>query len=496
MYNLRSNSDFNNIENMPKNKNVKNSRGNASNLSKMKSVDEMQDVIAKYAGGSSEKAAVKKKPTKTKSVKREVVKKGKPRTALKERKPKRKVVRKSAPAKKKSVVSKKKVVAKKTKVAAATIDHNKKPEPVPEINKTVAKKDKFIFESGDTKNLHKVTWYTKALTIVAIVALSLAGFSQGRAFELERKIALFDRGEGGPGMVDDRAVGRYLDGRREVSPSLLDKLIRFLEKVRDRRVEVRDGDVMRGNAGEILDSEPSVSIEIDGDVRVIKSNGIPDHGTGEFPNEGNPNEIRPQSYTFMVPVDPKLNVEATKVTNNMYFGVALNGVVFDPGTAEYYMGDMNSGWNYEAMSGEVDLGLDENNAHVQPNGAYHYHGKANGLDDSEGEVHSSLIGYAADGFPIYGKYGYADSLDSTSGVVEYKSGYELKEGVRDGGPLGEYDGTFVEDYEYVGGELDECNGMIGVTPEYPDGIYMYRLTDDFPFVPRCLRGFPDGSFRK
>ncbi len=54
------------------------------------------------------------------------------------------------------------------------------------------------------------------------------------------------------------------------------------------------------------------------------------------------------------------------------FGVALNGLPLDPGTAEFWHNDPN--WNYEAMSGKMDLGLDENNAHVQPNGAYHYHG--------------------------------------------------------------------------------------------------------------------------
>ena len=45
-------------------------------------------------------------------------------------------------------------------------------------------------------------------------------------------------------------------------------------------------------------------------------------------------------------------------------------------------------------------------------------------------------------------------------------------------------------FEYVAGsgDLDQCNGRIGVTPEFPDGIYHYMVTDDFPFFSRCLKG--------
>ena len=51
-------------------------------------------------------------------------------------------------------------------------------------------------------------------------------------------------------------------------------------------------------------------------------------------------------------------------------------------------------------------------------------------------------------------------------------------------------GTFTQDYEYVDGigDLDQCNGRFGVTPEFPDGIYYYVVTDDFPFFTRCLKG--------
>lgn len=237
----------------------------------------------------------------------------------------------------------------------------------------------------------------------------------------------------------------------------------------------------------------TVAITAGGKTRTITANGIPDHGTGRFPNSGNPNSISAQSYTFTVPAEPKKAGRTTQV-ERFPFGIAVNGVLFDPATAEFWNNDRN--WNYEALSGKVDLGLDGNNAHVQPNGAYHYHGIPEGLLTRLGAQSAPvLIGYAADGFPIYGPYGYSDPEDAGSGTMELRSGYVLKSGERSGGPGGSYDGTFTADYTFAGGgDLDECNGRTGVTPEYPEGIYHYVITDSFPYVPRCLKGTPDSSF--
>ena len=51
-------------------------------------------------------------------------------------------------------------------------------------------------------------------------------------------------------------------------------------------------------------------------------------------------------------------------------------------------------------------------------------------------------------------------------------------------------GTFTQDYEYVAGsgDLDECNGRTGVTPEFPKGIYHYYATDTYPYLQRCVKG--------
>ncbi|MEM9220358.1 MAG: YHYH protein [Cyanobacteria bacterium P01_F01_bin.150] len=231
-----------------------------------------------------------------------------------------------------------------------------------------------------------------------------------------------------------------------------------------------------------------VTMWTEGDIRYIRANGVPDHAHGQFPNAGNPNQITAQDYTFAMTLNPSL--ASTTTERGGIFGIALNGVPFDPGTAEYWNNGQRthqrSDWRYEALSGHLDLGLDNNNAHVQPTGAYHYHGIPTGLVELlNGEQFTGLVGYAADGFPIY--------------VVSTVSpSYRIKSGQRSSGPGGTYDGTFVADYEYVEGlgDLDECNGRVGTTPDYPNGTYHYYLTSTFPFIPRCWKGSPDDSFAR
>jgi len=178
------------------------------------------------------------------------------------------------------------------------------------------------------------------------------------------------------------------------------------------------------------------------------------------------------------------------------FGIAVNGIPFDPGAAEFWNRNPRSGWQYEAMSGAINLGLDGNNAHVQPNGAYHYHGLPTALFKRFKRSRPAMIGYAADGFPVYGPVGYRDANDPDSGVKTLESGYRIKRGRRNGGPGGRYDGTFTRDYQHVFGlgDLDACNGRSGVTPEYPEGTYYYVITKTYPFIPRCFKGRPDPSF--
>jgi hypothetical protein len=244
-----------------------------------------------------------------------------------------------------------------------------------------------------------------------------------------------------------------------------------------------------------------------GGQRVVTSNGIPNHPHGEFPNRGNPHTITAQNHRYTMPLDPQPADRPTDA-RGWEFGVALSGVPFDPGTAEYYDADgrrqrshTRNGWNYEALSGQINLGTDIANAHVQPSGKYHYHGlPVPLLQQLATPGQPTLLGYAADGYPIYGPRGYRDPEDPDSGLVELSSSYRVRDGRRPAGndsPGGRYDGTFVADYEFVegSGDLDRFNGRTGVTPEYPDGTFHYVLTTDYPFVPRLFHGSPDRSFQ-
>ena len=112
-----------------------------------------------------------------------------------------------------------------------------------------------------------------------------------------------------------------------------------------------------------------------------------------------------------------------------------------------------------------------------------------------------LVGWAADGFPIYTGYGHNIATDAKSPLRKVKSSYRLKAGERPRSPIGpgaKYDGNFTEDFEYApgSGDLDECNGRFGVTPEFPQGIYHYYITETFPLISRYWKVTGDPSFQK
>ena len=230
------------------------------------------------------------------------------------------------------------------------------------------------------------------------------------------------------------------------------------------------------------------------------TNGIPAHATGMFPNgsgrrpppyDGNPNMIGEVTQTWRIPRYP---VKTNTPTEMATFGITLEGIKLERDTAERHP---EGRWSYEALTPGRDarfewLGTDCNNAHVQPTGIYHYHGiphslvneKTSGTESAE----MVLVGYAADGFPIY----------VASGPNAPEGSWELRPGMRESGPGGRYDGTFREDWRFVAGsgDLDRCNGRFGMTPEHPEGIYHYYLTEDYPYISRCVWGTPDPSFRQ
>ena len=252
---------------------------------------------------------------------------------------------------------------------------------------------------------------------------------------------------------------------------------------------------------EALTGQNGVYIEaFSGKTRTATINGIANHPVGEFPNSGNPNTIAPFNETFIMTTAPE--VSGFPMSGQGYtFGVLFSGVSMDPYTDEFFEGPNgpNRDWNITALQNEIDLGLDCNNAHVQPDGKYHYHATPSayiaglGIDGSE----MKKIGYAADGFPIYYKYGY--DTDGAS-IIALESGYRLDTANRGGdgvsAPSGCPDGLYFQDYVYVHGvsTLDACNGRFGKTPEAEEEYY-YVITDNFPSLPLCFTGTPHESFR-
>ena len=91
------------------------------------------------------------------------------------------------------------------------------------------------------------------------------------------------------------------------------------------------------------------------------------------------------------------------------------------------------------------------------------------------EFHSPIIGWAYDGNPIYGPYGFDTK---TGGVIRaMRSGYSLVQS-SNRPPLSLWNnGFFCEDYKFTGdGDLDEYNGRYCITPDYPNGVYAYFAT--------------------
>ncbi len=236
--------------------------------------------------------------------------------------------------------------------------------------------------------------------------------------------------------------------------------------------------------------------------RSLIANGLPDHDVGTFPNPNNPNMMTTQLVSVSGTLTPAIS-NATGSSARIP-GYVLNGVKLDPGTAgtcdnsgaSCNLGGGGGTWSIEALTNKAsfNFGDDFNNAHVQPGGAYHYHGIPEGFVAKLGRgTAMTLVGWAADGFPIYARYGYTAAADASSATKVMVPRFRLKTVPDAGRPSTSLYamGSFTQDWTYdatLAGDLDECNGRTGVTPEFPNGIYYYVITEAYPFIGRCLKG--------
>jgi len=232
---------------------------------------------------------------------------------------------------------------------------------------------------------------------------------------------------------------------------------------------------------------------IAGDSVYVRAAGVPSYSIGPW-TDGNPAVASDRNWLFRVAGSPRENTGAKSAVPLGAIGFYVNGVPIY--NAKDGMSYNNQGvWNRNAIVFEAD-GFDDALGHPSPvqrglpgsagqgfvDGAYHHHQNPIALRQQvgdDGSDHSPIIGWSFDGFPIYGPYGYRNA-DGSGGVGLIASSYRLRQGTRSSGPGGTYDGSYVEDYEFVAGsgDLDAHNGRFSVTPDYPQGIYHYVATVD------------------
>ncbi|HYO10047.1 MAG TPA: YHYH protein [Tepidisphaeraceae bacterium] len=183
----------------------------------------------------------------------------------------------------------------------------------------------------------------------------------------------------------------------------------------------------------------NVTVEVSDDLLTVRCNGLPDHSTGTFPNRDNPHAIREQDYTFRIPRRPRIAETITRLPMGP-IGVAINGVPF------------YNPYNREGQDAAMNEVFDKCCGHPDPRGRYHYHVYPKCIHSSFADPagrHSPLIGYAFDGFAIYGPNG------------------------EDGKPPA---------------DLDECNGHADA-----DRGYHYHVTNRFPYLLGGYRGVVERS---
>jgi hypothetical protein len=262
-----------------------------------------------------------------------------------------------------------------------------------------------------------------------------------------------------------------------------------------------------------------VAISNAGQTCTFVVNEIPNHDFNDA-SAAFASSVSAQNGRYEVPVAPSPALTPTELSLAISNALFLNGVTVDLLAAACYgvgsepLGNEKIGcgpdqianpWRYDPMSPLNQFGTDVHNAHPQPDGTYHYHGNPMALFDLDcegGSLASPLIGFAADGFPVFGpcivEGGVARKVTSSyqlkdgGGPRQAVSGYTTPQGGVGAVASNNYDGQFRGDWEYQegSGDLDECNGMTF------EGTYGYYLTDSYPWVMGCLKGTPDNSFSK
>ena len=352
------------------------------------------------------------------------------------------------------------------------------------------------------------------------------------------KINIFNQISTNSGTTCDKFTGNYIT-YNTIESSFDDDLNRSVYLEND----------VNQSTGNYLDGYLNISYDQNSGTCSFETNHVPNHNVGytSLTNESSDykvnfaEEIGESVKTYKIPQNPQKASIITPLNIDINTGIMLNGAKMDtiaaacygvkddeyvtesyPGLGKERVGcnNMTAKWRYDPLSPLNGFEADIHNAHVQPGGLYHYHASPNAIYmNSESDVtlingvaipnnpteQSPIVGFAADGFPIYGPI-----IFDGNNYRKVKSSYQLRTGSRpsektiDGQlqpgftntaefSLTGYDGRFVDDYVYVekSGDLDECNGA-----EINERPYGYYLTTTYPWSVGCFKGTPDASFYK
>jgi hypothetical protein len=274
-----------------------------------------------------------------------------------------------------------------------------------------------------------------------------------------------------------------------------------------------------GNTVRWLDPNTSIigntsTWSFNGSNVTFSGTGLPYHSYGR---DASPYVPAPQNYNITWPYRGGTTVEGSNVaTGNNLIGIWLNGVaMYNPSAQTLSPTGTNllaPTWQYNAsvQSGN-NFGQDLAGGSAIFSDRYHYRDASfldawligNGYDSgvvgstgvaeasvikylvsglTHADGHSKILGISADGYPVYGPYGYVRASDSSSGVKRMVTGYTLNSADSRVGttasnttayPLG----VFIEDYSFTAsGDLDQHNGRFCITPDYPTGTYAYFVT--------------------
>ncbi len=247
------------------------------------------------------------------------------------------------------------------------------------------------------------------------------------------------------------------------------------------------------------------SVYYDATWAYITSTDLPAYTVG--PWAANPNVASTQAYKSKFPITPTVNNGTKTNTGLGAIGLWKNGVAVFNAKDGMYWNPMTSAiangpgvgyWNRNAYYWE-GISFDNCVGHAAQSGVYHLHASAKCLyDQNATTVHSPIIGWAWDGYPIYGAYAYTNT-DGTGAIKRMVSSYILPttltrtanangNGTTQTGPTNftTYPiGSMAEDYYYSAGagDLDQYNGRTCVTPEFPSGTYAYFVTINASSVP-------------